>query len=322
MTDIDLAPNQLRLLKIFHPHAMEKINAVSGKNTRFVHYTSASAAMKIIETKTFWMRKTSCMNDFMEVDHGLRCLDAAYSGEIRERLQATLNGIFYGIANEIEELFRGWVLDLRTNAYITCFSEHLDTEDMHGRLSMWRAYSESTGVALVVNKTLLLSESAPLKIATSPVAYLDDTNFRIEFERVVDRIGANTDFLRTFGREAIVRSVFNAFKFAALCTKHPGFIEEKEWRVIYMPTMAKSEHLGKDIEVIRGTPQPVYKIPLKNIPEEGLVGIEIPEILDRIIIGPTEYPAAIQDAFETLLADAGVEDPKSRVCVSGLPLRL
>ena len=322
MADIDFASDQLRLGNIFHPHAMRKINDVMNKNTRFVHYTSASAAMKIIETKTFWMRKTSCMNDYMEVDHGLHCLGAAYDGEAGKILIATLNDIFDGIANEIEELFRGWAPVLQTDTYIACFSEHRDTEDMHGRLSMWRAYSESTGVALVVNNTPFLSESAPLKIYTSPVAYLDDANFQIEFQRIVDKIEENKDFLRLLGWEAVRFHVFNAFKFAALCTKHPGFNEEKEWRVIYTPRMEQSEHLEKDIEVIRGTPQPVYKIPLKNIPEESLVGIEIPEILDRIIIGPTEYPVAIREAFETLLADSGVEYPKSRVCVSGLPLRL
>lgn len=322
MTDIDLTPEQLRLLNIFHPHAMEKINAASGKNTRFVHYTSASSAMKIIETKTFWMRKTSCMNDYMEVDHGLRCLDAAYGGEAGERLKATLESIYSGIMNEIEKLFRDWALDLRTNAYIACFSEHLNTEDMHGRLSMWRAYSEATGVALVVKNTLFLGEPLPLGIYTSPVAYFDDAGFEIEFEKVVNNIKANRDFLQELDRKELIYNVFNAFMFVALCTKHPGFIEENEWRAIYMPTMRQSEHLEKDIELIRGTPQPVYKIPLKNIDEKGLIGIEIPEILDRIIIGPTEFPAAIQEAFVSLLADAGVKDPASRVWVSGLPLRL
>lgn len=321
MTDIDVASDQLRLLNIFHPHAMGKISAVNGKSTRFVHYTSASAAMKILQTKKFWMRKTSCMNDFMEVEHGLRCLNTAYNGEAGERLKATLNSIFNGIANEIEELFRGWAPILQTDTYIACFSEHADTEDMHGRLSMWRAYSESTGVALVVNNAPFQGGFLPLKVYASPVAYLDDTNFRIEFERVVNRIEENKNFIRQLGWEAVRFHVFNAFKFAALCTKHPGFIEENEWRVIYSPTMEQSVHLKKNIEVIQGAPQPVYKIPLKNIHEEGIGGIEIPEILYRIIIGPTEYSAAIREAFVTLLADAGVEDPENRVWVSGLPLR-
>ena len=71
-----------------------------------------------------------------------------------------------------------------------------------------------------------------------------------------------------------------------LCTKHPGFHEEKEWQVIYSPKFERSEYLKDDLQVIRGTPQPIVEIPLKNIPQEGFFGAAIPEILDRIIIGP------------------------------------
>jgi hypothetical protein len=67
----------------------------------------------------------------------------------------------------------------------------------------------------------------------------------------------------------------------------------------------------KEICTIGGIPQPVYKIPLRNIPEEDFVGVEIPELLDRIIIGPTEYPDAIQEAFTDLLSTCGVENPSN-----------
>ncbi len=201
-------------------------------------------------------------------------------------------------------------------------SEHLDAEDSFGRLSMWRAFSETTGIALVLNNAPFFSLSNALKVYTSPVAYLDDEAFQQELIKVADGIKANADFVQAQGREAVIAYIFNAFKLAALCTKHPGFQEEKEWRVIYTPTMEKSSHLAKEIEVIGGTPQPVYKIPLRNVPEEDLIGVEIPELLERIIIGPTEYPSAMREAFETLLADAGVDDPVNRIRVSDIPLRV
>lgn len=121
--------------------------------------------------------------------------------------------------------------------------------------------------------------------------------------------------------EVLKNEIFNVFRFAVLCTKHPGFVEEREWRVIYLPRFEHSERLIKEIVSIKGTPQMIHKIPLKNIPEEGLVGVEIPEIVDRIIIGPTKYPIAIYDAFVTLLGEAGVEDAKSRIFISDIPLR-
>ena len=319
MTDIEFETD--KLMNIFHPYAMDKMNELQENNTRLVQYTSAKAAMEILKTKTYWMRKTSCMNDFMEVKQGLDCFYEVYRGETGQKLQAILNSIFGGITDFIENLFRDWDPVLQNNAYISCFSEHPDTEDMNGRLSMWRAYSESTGVALVFNNEPFLGVFAQMQVDFSPVAYLGNVNFRIEFEKVVNKIEENRDFLRSLGREMVIFYVFNAFKFAVLCTKHPGFYEENEWRLIYTPTAKKQDRLKNDIEVLRGTPQPVYKIPLENFPEEGLVRIEIPEILDRVLIGPTEYPAAIREAFVTLLTDAEVEDPADRVWVTGIPLR-
>jgi hypothetical protein len=67
-------------------------------------------------------------------------------------------------------------------------------------------------------------------------------------------------------------------------------------------------------------PQPIYKIPLKDIPEIGFFG-SIPSLINRVIIGPTEYPLALSEAFVQLLEEAGVQEAASKVCVSDIPLR-
>jgi len=79
--------------------------------------------------------------------------------------------------------------------------------------------------------------------------------------------------------------------------------------------------LIKEIRVIHGVPQPIYKIPLKNVPDEGFFGAEPAEIVDRIIIGPTEYASATFQAFEELFRETGVDDPGARIFVSDIPLR-
>ena len=92
--------------------------------------------------------------------------------------------------------------------------------------------------------------------------------------------------------------------------------------MIHCPKLHPSERLIRTVEIVGEAPQVVYKIPLKNAPEEGLVGIELPEILDRVIIGPTDhYPLATYEAFVTLLDEAGVPDPGSKVRISAIPLR-
>jgi hypothetical protein len=110
------------------------------------------------------------------------------------------------------------------------------------------------------------------------------------------------------------------FAFAAVCTKHPGFVEEMEWRIMHCPTWEISAHLQRAIKVIHGVPQPIYKIPLQSIPNE-LVGIEIPALIDRIIIEPTRDPQPIWEAFKDVLASAGVPSPHEKVHQSSIPLR-
>ena len=321
IASMGLTADQDRLSRIFMPYALKRQAVARDNGTRFVHYTDANAAMKILQSRELWMRKSSCMNDFMEIEHGLECLTKTYNGKVGDKFKAALEGIFKGVYLEVEELFRGWALAIRTDTYFTCVSEHLDEEDSIGRLSMWRAYGEATGVALVINNTAFLSESNALKVTSSPVAYLSDAKFEQKFEEIADGIGEHSEFLRAQDRTTIRDYVFHMFRFAALCTKHPGFKEELEWRVVYTPTLDRSDRLIKDIQVIGGTPQPIYKIPLRNVIEEDFRGAEIPELIDRIIIGPTRYPLAAYEAFVQLLGEAGVEDPQNRVFVSNIPLR-
>ena len=75
------------------------------------------------------------------------------------------------------------------------------------------------------------------------------------------------------------------------------------------------------MRTLRGVTQPVYDMPLKDIPHEGLVGIEIPQLVHKIIIGPTQYGSAAWNALWFLLEDAGIDRPGERLVASGVPLR-
>jgi hypothetical protein len=56
---------------IFVPHARRRRDEVyelgKSPSARFVHYTSAEAALKIINQKRLWMRNAACMTDYREV---------------------------------------------------------------------------------------------------------------------------------------------------------------------------------------------------------------------------------------------------------------
>jgi hypothetical protein len=295
---MQLTPDQQRLWRIFHPKAAQEESRIVNDKTRFVHYTRAESALSIIRNKQLWMRKTTCMSDFTEVEHGLNCLATAYnSSESGNKFKSTLNYIFDGFTTSIEQLFNSWIPSIKLHTYISCFSEHTEHEDSFGRLSMWRAYAANTGVALVFNNSALQIPSDILKVYASPVAYLSDPDFQREFSIITDNIHNNADFIKDQGLETIKAYVFRMLRYAIVSTKNPCFLEEKEWRVVYSPQLDQSTVLTKSNEVIQGIPQPIYKICFQDIP-----GVAISTLIDRILIGPTQYPQALCEAFgDTLL---------------------
>lgn len=261
------------------------------------------------------------MNDFSEVQHGLECLSSGYDSKHGKSFRSVLDDIFSGVSTDIESLFNGWTGYFKKDTYIGCFSEHDKDDDKYGRLSMWRAYSEPQGVAIVIKADPFFSPSGLVNTYMSSVDYLDCEDFQDMFKNIYDNIVNEIEFIRTQNRQQIIAYTFQMFKFAALCTKHPGFKEEKEWRLVYVPSMERSAQLTKDVKSIRGIPQPVYKIALRSTQDGDTIDMTIPAILDRIIVGPSEYPMVTHEAFCDLLQDAGVSDPEKKVFISFIPLR-
>lgn len=311
---------------IFHQYALEKIATASRNNTRFVHYTNADTAMKLFKNEEVWLRKSTNMNDFMEVEHGFDCLKHSYR-QHNDNVKKLFDGMFQGICKRIEEHINSWFPKFRLETYLACVSEHDDSpnrnEDQMGRLSMWRAYGGVSGVAIVMNGGVFHTPitSDALKAYVSPVAYLHIDGFEQEFLRLLMNIQASRDIIVAMGEEEFFARICQSFRFAILSTKHPGFVEEREWRIIYNPAVDRSEVIQESIESIGGIPQKVCKLPLKDRSELGINGITLPSLINRVIIGPTLYPFDVAEALTVLLEKAGVENAAAKVFVSDIPLR-
>jgi hypothetical protein len=108
----------------------------------------------------------------------------------------------------------------------------------------------------------------------------------------------------------------------ALATKHPGFREEREWRLFTSPTHEGiSDWLHYDVETVRGIPQKVGKLRLVDEASRGITGIQPSTLLNRIIIGPCEHPAHIREALVAAMEEAGVDAPATKIWMSRIPLR-
>lgn len=317
---LGLDEQHFRTFSIFFPFALNRTLNALQQQQRFVHYTSAQTAMQILQNGVIWMRKSHLMNDYREVEHGFDCLNDAYKKN-KERMTSLLDGMFPGFCEKLETAFNNWLPLFRTDSFITCVSEHDSSEDAYGRLSMWRAYGNGSGVALVVNGGPLLRPSNALLAYTNPVAYMSNDEVEAALAQVLTNVENNQEFVRSLGENHVLDNMFQAFRSAILCTKHPGFREEREWRVVYSPSLARSERITSSVESVNGIPQLVCKIPLKDVPEEGLTGLAPMDFIEKVIIGPTKFPAGIYDAFTVLLGDMGIPNPTERIVFSNIPLR-
>lgn len=311
------------LERVFMPYTYERRERVRRQGARFVHYTSAENLTKIIQSKNIWMRNARCMNDYMELSHGYEQLLSIFNNNDNKRAYfETLEPFGEGLGAKILTQFNQWWQNIHQNTYISSISEHDASEDILGRLSMWRAYGRVTGKsAMVMNLPLTPGAAKGLRIFASPVAYFTYQQVEQDFHDTLDSIKINSEFLKTVAPEKLRSIAFSMLMMACICLKHKGFEEEREWRIIYLPFISPSEHMIKSVETVDGIPQTVYKIPLVNNPKKNITGIDIPTILDRIIVGPSVYPAVMRDAFIDLLREVGVEDAQKKVFVSDIPLR-
>jgi hypothetical protein len=316
----------IQLERIFSPHTRKKRDDLLNKNRnydRFVHYTSAETALKIIRSKRLWMRNTTCMIDFREVQHGFQILNTFFSSESNiAAFNDALDKCAPGAAQEAINMFYQRSQIIQYNTFVTSISEHDDMEDLNGRLSMWRAFGGITArVAIVVRIPKFSQVSTKLSLIFSPVSYFSEREGHEVILAAIKNIEDNCDFLRTIERENIVRQVFSMLLSFVTCLKHEGFSEEREWRSIYSPLIWTSPLMESSIEVIEGVPQTIYKVPLDQTVSPDLADLDFTQIFDRLIIGPSPYSLAMGEAFTLELSRAGILDAGNRVYPSCIPIR-
>jgi len=316
-----VAPNSLD--DLFLPDNWED-SQIDPTNTSFAHYTTAEAAMKIIMGEEIWLRNVRVMNDYSEIVYGLDLMARAWHSPAGKAFQAAANSCFPGvidILNPTLGIAQGTWPHL--DHHVACFSIHDPAEDRRGRLSMWRAYGNVALVFRLSEATLDANTPNPLGVHSWKVDYPDSTSAEAILQGATDTINQHRGFVLGRGQQEFMGAVTQIVYTTALTTKHPGFAEEEEVRVYFRPSEKPDSTLvnAGRVECIKGIPQMIYPLSLKGNPVNGLVGIDLQSILDRIIIGPTPDSKVMSDTFIKLLDSIGVTKAPQKVIVSNIPLR-
>jgi len=307
-------------LKLMYQDFLGRLEKLKTTGRKIVHYTSAENAINILNSKTIWLRNAALMNDYMEIHYGKKQLINSlerYISEINSILDKHHTGLMNDILIQLLEVH----LSTDTHTYFTSFAEH-PTDDELGKLSMWRAYGGPVaGVAIVFNSEVFEDgKLQKLSTAFRPVIY-GPREFEDRFEHLMFTLKENQDLISLIPRQISHSILFHVFNDLTLITKHPGFQEEDEWRIIHSPHLFSSTFVTDSIHTIRGIPQTIYKIELRKQPGLDVPELELNNLIHRVIIGPCQYPRQVADAIATALDRAHVKEPYNRIAISDIPLR-
>lgn len=279
---------------------------------------------RILRDEEIWFSNPLFMNDLQEMRFGLNEGARLFSNAtlLEEAAGNTERAL------KLDHLFGYYFNKFDTEAafdtYVFCVSEHAK-DDRDGTLSMWRGYgSHGNGAALIFNpaKVPLVRDSV-LTLATVTYA---STEQRLEELRALLRQWAEITKDLKLPDDKLRHAAYSALsviKTYALTTKHSGFAEEREWRLIYLAEhdthgllkQYSGHHIGP-----RGI-EPKLKLKIGPITSVTSDKFTLDNILEQIILGPSvSSPLAFQ-SVSRMLEGIGKKDFKDRLQASTIPLR-
>jgi hypothetical protein len=288
------------------------------------HYTSLNALEKILESDEVWFSNPLFMNDLEEVRFGILNGAAAFreSKIIRGALGSDPRHTEFirALDHYISYFEQKHLLD----TYVFCLSEHT-LGDTDGRLSMWRGYGgNGNGAAIVFDASKLgVRDGSPLII--SQVVYASAAERTSWFENTAET------FAGILSRNQIpddkiylaAYALFERLKIFTLFTKHHGFQEEREWRVVYMSERDTDKKITPMLHYLNGSRGIEPKLRFKVAPIEGFTepDFSLSNLIHSILLGPsTSSPLAFRSVARMLEI---IKKPQliDRLAASSIPLR-
>jgi Protein of unknown function (DUF2971) len=236
MTDEEIAP----LSEHLYQRSIVNLVTLEKRPSLLAHYASLEVLEKIMTNNEIWFSNPLFMNDLQEVRFGTLEGLKAFNEFARTPHFLEACGGSQEKVEMIYTAFHGYFMQFDAehvlDVYVFCLSEH-DPNNWDGLLSMWRGYgANATGAALVFKTDFLtLRTGSPLLLAK--------VDYASEQKRMAWMKTILSDCAAVLKQHAIpddklyhvAWNMFALMKLYALLSKHHGFIEEREWRIIYLP---------------------------------------------------------------------------------------
>lgn len=289
------------------------------------HYTSITAIEQIMGNNEIWFSNPLFMNDLEELRFGMQEGGAAFRTHEGLMTACKNNNNFTRLIGYFDHLFQKFDEKHALDTYVLCLSEH-DPADQDGTLSMWRGYgANGSGAALVFDTSKLeVNERAPLLIIDR-VHYGTRSQRRAWIDEKIISIANIIDnhILTDENLFHIAYFWIERLKLFSIFSKHSGFHEEKEWRVVYLSERDPDKilhHMFGSAITARGV-EPKLKLKIKPLDGVFSEDLSLEKIIDRIILGPTTSTVLAANAVKRMLELKEKSILANKVVPSSIPFR-
>lgn len=261
------------------------------------HYTSIPTLEGIMANDELWFSNPLFMNDLDELRFGMNesAREIRQSQEIEKSCGSDER---YKLFLEyFDQVFTEFSEEQAFDVYVLCLSRHGEKQD-DGLLSMWRGYGgNGNGAAIIFDaQKLNVNENSPF--IASKVEYMSTSERLKWIEKKCKDFSAILQAADVSNRQLkiAVDALFELMKLHSIFTKHNGFSEECEWRVVYMRKPDQHPQLDEMLHYAIGRNGVEPKLKLKIKPIDGITtnDFSLDKIVHKIILGPTvSSPLAI-----------------------------
>lgn len=289
------------------------------------HYTAMSTLEAIMKNDELWLANPLFMNDMQELEFGLREAQKAFHLHSAIETACGGQGERYDILrNDFEKKMDELINDHALDTYVMCFCEHLP-ENNDGLLSMWRGYGGNGSGAAVVFDTARIVEVKNSPLVLSRVIY-GTTEQRMEWiNKKLDQFALllQQNSIPSSMLYLPIDRLLERLKLFALFSKHNGFLEEQEWRLVYIKDRDREGKLEKmfHYHVRDEKIEPKLKLKIGSIPGVINEPSRLSDLVDRIILGPATSSSITLATVKRMMHLLRKEDLVSKIRTSSTPYR-
>ena len=280
---------------------MQRVPA-PGELPLLAHYTSIRTLERIAQTGEIWFSNPLYMNDVDELRYGMNLGLHAVRSHTGLR-QACPPEHYNALLDAFDALFTAFDSDSAFDVYVFSCAEHDEEIGDDGLLSMWRGYGgDGNGVAIVFDMHPLMVARSPLLVHQVQYRSYEASEAWMEeklqqFADALQRIGGPVA-----GMNAAAAALFERIKLFALFTKHRGFHEEREWRIVYLREQDHAGTFQHHLHYAIGSRgiEPRLRFTPETLGAAG-TGPKLEQMVQRIILGPVlATPLALRSVVRML----------------------